>query len=132
MQVAYRDLKPENILVDREGHVKLSDFGLSEIFKDKEEMSEICGTKEYLAPEMIRREKYDFRVDFWQLGCLLYELYFNSNCFEINRHTLDPERSDILHKKVRFPHDISYPFKSLILGLLKKDVFQYFNYFCFY
>ena len=122
MEVAYRDLKPENILVDRDGHVKLSDFGLSEIFKDKEEMSEICGTKEYLAPEMIRRDPYDFRVDFWQLGCLLYELYFNCNCFENNRNTLNPKKSDILFKKVRFPHDISYSFKSLILAFLKKDV----------
>jgi serine/threonine protein kinase len=122
MEVAYRDLKPENILVDREGHVKLSDFGLSEIFKDKKDMNDLCGTKEYLAPEMIRRQAYDFRVDFWQLGCLLYELYFNITCFKNNAHILDPKKSDIVIKTVDFPNKIGKSFKNIIVKLLHKDV----------
>ena len=122
MHVAYRDLKPENILVDREGHVKLSDFGLSEIFKDNKNMNDLCGTKEYLAPEMIQRQQYDFRVDFWQLGCLLYELYFNVTCFRSNKHILDKYKSDIILKKVEFPTKIEKSFQNIILKLLKKNV----------
>jgi serum/glucocorticoid-regulated kinase 2 len=122
MHVAYRDLKPENILVDREGHVKLSDFGLSEIFVDKKDMNDLCGTKEYLAPEMIKREAYDFRVDFWQLGCLLYELYFNITCFKNNETILDPKKSDIVNKNVEFPNRIGKSFKNIIMKFLQKDV----------
>lgn len=122
MQVVYRDLKPENILVDREGHVKLSDFGLSEIFKGKKDLNDLCGTKEYLAPEMIMREKYDYKIDFWQLGCLLYELYYNITCFKNNEHILDPKKSDIVNKEVEFPNRISKSFKSIIKKLLEKNV----------
>lgn len=122
MNVAYRDLKPENILVDREGHVKLSDFGLSEVFTDNKNMNDLCGTKEYLAPEMIKREEYDFRVDFWQLGCLLYELYFNVTCFKNNDRILDPMRSDIVNVKIAFPNKIGKSFQNIISKLLAKNV----------
>lgn len=125
MQVVYRDLKPENILVDREGHVKLSDFGLSEIFIDKTDLNDLCGTKEYLAPEMIKREKYDYKIDFWQLGCLLYELYYNTTCFRNNEHLLDPRKSEIVNKDVAFPSKISKAFKSLIKKLLEKNVTRF-------
>lgn len=122
MRVAYRDLKPENILVDREGHIKLSDFGLSEIFEEDKNMSELCGTKEYLAPEMVKREPYDLRVDFWQLGCLMYELYYNITCFKNNDTLLDPEKSDIIHKNISFPNKIGIHFKNIIKSFLQKDV----------
>ena len=64
--IIYRDLKPENILLDREGHIKLTDFGLSKIRKDKEALAfTFCGTPEYVAPEIIRGEGYSKEVDFW-------------------------------------------------------------------
>ena len=74
----YRDLKPENILLDEEGHVRLTDFGLSKqgIFKINKDMTyTICGTPEYLAPEIIRSEGHGKAVDWWSLGTLLYEMY---------------------------------------------------------
>jgi len=74
--ILYRDLKPENILLDSTGYIKLTDFGLS-----KENITEycgctrtFCGTPEYLAPEMIRGDKYGKAVDVWSLGILLYEM----------------------------------------------------------
>ena len=76
--IIYRDLKPENILLDGEGHVRLTDFGLSKqgIFKDSEEQAfTICGTPEYLAPEIIRGEGHGCAVDWWSLGALMYEMH---------------------------------------------------------
>jgi len=67
--VMYRDLKPENILIDIDGHIKLTDFGLSKIMKTRNDMSEtFCGSPEYLAPEMIFGQKYSRLVDFYTLG----------------------------------------------------------------
>ena len=73
--MVYRDLKPENILIDSEGHVKITDFGLSKIFeKENDKAYTVCGTQQYLAPEVLLRKGYDKAVDWWSLGCVLYEM----------------------------------------------------------
>ena len=122
MKVAYRDLKPENILVDAQGHIRLSDFGLSEVVLGGKSMNEICGTQEYLAPEMILKENYNMTIDFWQLGCLIYELYDGSTCFKANKMFLDPNYSDIIHTEPNYHKMFSKDLKSLVSGLLKKKV----------
>lgn len=66
--IIYRDLKPENILLDQHGHVRLTDFGLCKIKEGKEDLTySICGTPEYLAPEVIIGKGYNNEVDFWAL-----------------------------------------------------------------
>eukprot|EP00003_Mantamonas_plastica_P013730 TRINITY_DN2392_c0_g1_i1.p1 TRINITY_DN2392_c0_g1~~TRINITY_DN2392_c0_g1_i1.p1 ORF type:complete len:166 (-),score=33.36 TRINITY_DN2392_c0_g1_i1:865-1362(-) len=73
LNIVYRDLKPENILLDRDGHLALTDFGLSKGglgFGDKTQT--FCGTAEYLAPEMVLGKAYGFSVDWWSLGLLMY------------------------------------------------------------
>ena len=74
--IIYRDLKPENILLDIEGHIKLTDFGLSKIGIDEKNPKAytFCGTTEYLAPEIIKNQGYDKSVDYWSLGVVLYEM----------------------------------------------------------
>ena len=85
----YRDLKPENILIDKTGHIKLTDFGLSKIIDKKKKKFTICGTPQYIAPEVFQG-KYDKCVDWWSLGCLLYEflsgkvLFRVTECFDLN------------------------------------------------
>ncbi|CAD0106316.1 unnamed protein product [Aureobasidium uvarum] len=70
--VAYRDLKPENILIDAEGHLKLVDFGFAKKVENRETYT-LCGTPEYLAPEVIRNTGHGLAVDWWALGILIYE-----------------------------------------------------------
>lgn len=73
--IIYRDLKPENILLDFEGHLVLTDFGLcKEGLRERETTNTFCGTPEYLAPEVLRKEAYDRCVDWWCLGAVLYEM----------------------------------------------------------
>lgn len=79
MNIIYWDLKPENILVDAEGHVKLSDFGLSKItdwYKGS-----VKGTPDFIAPEVFKNEEFTKLVDYWSLGCLIYEMIYGRPCF---------------------------------------------------
>lgn len=69
-------MKPENVLIGNDGHIVLTDFGLSKIFDENDNgmTQTFCGTAEYLAPEVLLGEAYTFTVDYWSLGTLLYEM----------------------------------------------------------
>jgi protein kinase A len=72
--IVYRDLKPENLMVDDQLHVKFIDFGLSKVMV-KDRTSTICGSPEYMAPEILRKMPYSFSVDIWAFGVLLFEMF---------------------------------------------------------
>ena len=70
--IIYRDLKPENILIDEDGYLKLTDFGFAKVCETR--TYTLCGTPEYLAPEIIMGHGHNHGVDWWALGILLYEM----------------------------------------------------------
>ena len=70
LDIVYRDLKPENILMNLEGHVCITDFGLSKELNANKEAHTFCGTPEYLAPEIICHAGHGKSVDWWCLGIL--------------------------------------------------------------
>ncbi len=116
----YRDLKPENILLDEKGHVKLTDFGLSKILDEESDKTfTICGTPQYLAPEVLLKKGYDKAVDWWSLGCVMYEMLSGRLPFCIKRGMKLSQK--IYEKGVDYPPIISKDAKDLIQKLLVVD-----------
>ena len=122
MKVIYRDLKPENILVGEDGHIKLSDFGLSKIgFSYK---GSIKGTPDFIAPEVFKNETFSKMVDYWSLGCLVYEMIYGQPVFQAS--TIEARTRKILSADYKFPENVkvSEDAKNLIRKLWKVDVTQ--------
>jgi protein kinase A len=82
--VVYRDLKLENLMLDRNGHLKVIDFGFAKKLHKNEWTYTLCGTPDYLAPEVLKGTGHSFGVDYWSLGVLIYEMIFGCPPFTAN------------------------------------------------
>uniref|UniRef100_A0A7N4PUZ5 Serum/glucocorticoid regulated kinase family member 3 n=1 Tax=Sarcophilus harrisii TaxID=9305 RepID=A0A7N4PUZ5_SARHA len=120
IKIVYRDLKPENILLDSTGHVVLTDFGLcKEGIAISDTTTTFCGTPEYLAPEVIRKQPYDNTVDWWCLGAVLYEMLYGLPPFYCR--DVAEMYENILHKPLNLRPGVSLTAWSILEELLEKD-----------
>ncbi|KAL2885461.1 Serine/threonine-protein kinase psk1 [Ceratocystis lukuohia] len=120
MGVVYRDLKPENCLLDADGHLLLTDFGLSKVSVDQDDTcNSILGTVEYMAPEVVQGKKYGKAVDWWSLGTLGYDLMTGSPPFRGSNNAKIQE--NIVKQKLQLPYYLSADAKDLLTRLLKRD-----------
>jgi len=118
--IIYRDIKLENLLLDKDGHVKIADFGLcKENITEDTTTKTFCGTPEYLAPEVLEDNYYGRAVDWWGIGVVMYEMMVGRLPFYNRDH--DKLFELILVEQVRFPLSLSDVAQSLLQGLLQKD-----------
>ena len=115
-QIIHRDIKPENLLIGENNTIKLCDFGWAKQLTLKNRSS-YCGTVEYMAPEIIQSENYDYSVDIWSLGILLYELLMGHSPFK-DKTTKNTIVNIKLHE-LKFDKEISEDCKDLINKLLE-------------
>jgi len=114
----YRDLKPENLMVDKHGYLKIVDFGFCKKIPVGKKSQTLCGTPEYLSPELVLQKGHTHCVDYWAFGCLVYELLTNDTPFA------DPQQSRIFKKIVNsdrlMPHMFARGFPSKARNLIEQ------------
>ena len=113
--IIHRDIKPENILIGDDNKIKLCDFGWAKELT-LENRSTFCGTVEYMAPEIVGSENYDYGVDIWSLGILLYELLYGHSPFRA-----DNTKNIILNIK---SHELTYEDKNKNVSHSCKDLIK--------
>ena len=120
--IIHRDIKPENVLLNEGIVAKLTDFGWSNYIQEDKERKTVCGTPIYLAPEIIKEQGHDERVDIWCIGVLLFELITGNVPFKGN--DIETLKSNILHLRIAWPKEMNPDAKDLISKILKLDPSQ--------
>ena len=122
-EIVYRDLKPENIMIGSDGYLQLIDFGFAKVVTKR--AYTICGTPEYIAPEILLNQGHGKPVDWWTLGILLYEMLAGYPPFQDD----DPMNiyRKIINTKPRYPDGFDSNLKSLVKHLLRRDLSKRFG-----
>uniref|UniRef100_A0A3B5BNM4 protein kinase C n=1 Tax=Stegastes partitus TaxID=144197 RepID=A0A3B5BNM4_9TELE len=118
--IIYRDLKLDNVMLDRDGHIKIADFGMcKENVFGEARATTFCGTPDYIAPEILLGQKYTFSVDWWSFGVLVYEMLIGQSPFQGDDEDelFESIRSDVPH----YPRWITKESKNLLELLFERD-----------
>ncbi len=118
--IIHRDLKPDNIMIDIKGYLKLIDFGTAIHIKDF--TSTITGTPHYISPEVLNGKGYSFSCDYWSIGIITHEIYYNYYPFGNNANDPMEVYKEILQKEIQLPSNGNAIVNSFILNLLIKNV----------
>ena len=118
--IIHRDLKPDNIIIDNKGYLKLIDFGTAIIIKDF--TSTITGTPHYIAPEVLLGKGYSYSCDYWSIGIITHEIYYNYYPFGNDANEPMQVYKEILQKEIKLPIQGNSSVNSFIMNLLKKNV----------
>jgi len=116
--VIHRDLKPENLLIGKHGEIKIADFGWS-VHTPASRRNTMCGTLDYLPPEITLNQEHDEQVDVWSLGILLYELLVGKPPFETDTHHDTYRR--IQNGDIKYPAHVATDARDLIGKFLVRD-----------
>ncbi|KAF2426598.1 Pkinase-domain-containing protein [Tothia fuscella] len=119
MNIIYRDLKPENLLLDRHGHLKITDFGFAKEVPDI--TWTLCGTPDYLAPEVVASKGYNKSVDWWSLGILIFEMLCGFTPFWDGGSPMKIYEN-ILKGRVKYPPYIHPDAQDLLTKLITSDL----------
>lgn len=121
--IVYRDLKPENIMISEDGYLKLIDFGFAKVVKKR--TYTICGTPEYIAPEILLNQGHSKPVDWWTFGILVYEMHAGHAPFVDD----DPMNiyKKIINTKPKYPEGFDSKLKSMVKHLLRRDLSKRFG-----
>ena len=119
--IIHRDLKPQNILVSDIGDIKITDFGFARYFDSDLLIQTICGSPLYMAPEIMKSQKYDYKSDLWSVGIIFYEMLVGSTPFK-SKNIYELIRK-IENENVIVPSKfkLSISCKHLLFSLLEKD-----------
>lgn len=120
LTIAYRDLKPENILITAEGFIKVADLGFAKLIPKDKRTWTLCGTPDYMAPEIIMNKGYAHAVDWWAYGVLLYEMTTGFPPFMHQEQMKTFEH--IISGKVKFTNQFGSELKDLIKNLIQTDL----------
>ncbi|KAK6202404.1 ribosomal protein S6 kinase [Scheffersomyces amazonensis] len=127
LKVIYRDLKPENCMLNSQGNLVLTDFGLSKVSSDDETKHSMTGTAQYMAPEVIKGDPYDYSVDWWSLGCVSFDLLTGSPPFTGNNNKRIMDKILSSKKTLKFPFYLSQDAKDFLRKLLQVNPEKRFN-----
>lgn len=120
LTITYRDLKPENILLTADGFVKVTDLGFAKMLPVDKRTWTVCGTPDYMAPEIIMNKGYGHAVDWWAFGVLLYEMTAGFPPFMHQEQIKTFEH--IISGKLKFTNQFSSDLKDLIRNLIQTDL----------
>eukprot|EP00794_Sanderia_malayensis_P005327 gene5327-5996_t len=124
IRIVYRDMKPENILLDDNGHTRISDLGLAVYIPQGEMVKGRVGTVGYMAPEVVRNEKYTFSPDWWGMGCIIYEMIEGKAPFRARKEKVKREEVErrVKEDKETYSEKFTDPSREICEQFLQKDV----------